>query len=306
MREKVTVMKKLSIGQMNKFGTFTDESLFICDFAWHNSSYVQIPLVESQNAKWAGGLLSSSSSERPVVRRGVTGSVPTEPVAGSRLILLGRVAIAAVAIAVLASGCSGAVAASKTTKPPVKSKAKAKAKPAVKKKVTVAPTAALRSTTTTKLSVLPTTLVPKLSAEAEAVLAGYESYLTVFVAAAREPEKAETILPAGVTGDALSRLNEIARYDLSKGQFWDGKRTDIIAKPRVQSLGETRATIRDCQSVGGVLRKRATNEVVNASVEPDIDDLVVDLVKVDGRWVVTRTDRTNPIEGRSPCGASSP
>jgi hypothetical protein len=297
------MMKKQPIGQKIQFGTFTDESLFICDFAWHNSSYVQIPLAESRGAERASGFLSSSFTVRPVVRRGVTGSVSTGPVAGSRLMLHGRVALAVVAIAVLACGCSDAVAATKTTKPPVRSKAKAK--PAPKRKVARPTIVPLRSTTTKALAVV-TTLVPKLSVEAQAVLAGYESYLTVFVAAAREPEKAETILPAGVTGDALSRLIEIARYDLSKGQFWDGMRTDIIAKPRVQSLGETRATIRDCQSVGGVLRKRATNEVVNASVEPDIDDLVVDLVKVDGRWVVTRTDRTNTIEGRSPCGASSP
>ncbi len=298
-------MKKLSIGQMNQFGTFTDELLFICEFERDDSSYVQLPLPNMRNIPPVGGFVFREPQVRPVVRRGLTGSVSTGPVAGSRLMLHGRVALAAVAIAVLAAGCSDAVAATKTTKPPVKSKAKAK--PAPKRKVTPPKTVPLRSTTTkAPATSVVTTLVPKLSVEAQAVLAGYESYLTVFVAAAREPEKAETILPAGVTGDALSRLIEIARYDLSKGQFWDGKRTDVIAKPRVQSLGETRATIRDCQSVGGVLRKRATNEVVSASIEPDIDDLVVDLVKIDGRWVVTRTDRTNTIEGRSPCGASSP
>ena len=299
-------MKKLSIGQKNQFGTFTDESLFICEFERDDSSYVQLPLNEARNVSPVSGFVFGERQVRPVVRRGLTGSVSTGPVAGGRLMLHGRVAIAAVAIAALMSGCSDAVAVSKTTKPPVKSKAKTKPKPVVKKKVTIPSTTALRSTTTTKFPPVPLTSVPKLSAEAQAVIAGYESYLAVFVAAAREPEKAESILPSGVTGDALNRLIEIARYDLSQGQFWDGKRTDIIAKPRVQSLGESRATIRDCQSVGGVLRKRATNEVVSASVEADVDDLVVDLVKIDGRWIVTRTDRTNTVEGRSPCGALSP
>jgi hypothetical protein len=304
MREKETVMKKLSIGQMNQFGTFTDESLFICEFERDDSSYVQLPLTNMRNVPPVSGFVFGEHRVRPVVRRGLAGSVSTGPVAGSRLTLHGRVALAAVAIAVLATGCSDAVAATKATKPPVKSKAKAK--PAPKRKVAPPTTVSLRSTTTkAQTPSVVTTLVPKLSAEAQAVLASYESYLTVFVAAAREPEKAETILPAGVTGDALSRLIEIARYDLSKGQFWDGVRADITTKPRVQSLGESRATIRDCRQVGGVLRKRATNEVVSASIEPDIDDLVVDLVKIDGRWVVTRTDRTNSVEGRSPCAASS-
>ena len=169
----------------------------------------------------------------------------------------------------LASGCSDAVAATKTTKASVKSKTTAKRKTPARATTTV------KRTTST---VLPTTrpatsLVPKLSAEAQAVLVGYESYLVVFAAAAREPERAEAILPKGVTGDALDRLIEIARYDISQGQYWDGTRAYIISKPRVQSIGESRATIRDCQSVGGVLRKRATNNVVSGSTEPDIDDL---------------------------------
>ncbi len=201
----------------------------------------------------------------------------------------------------LASGCSDAVAATKTTKASVKSKTTAK------RKTPARPTTTVKRTTST---VLPTTrpatsLVPKLSAEAQAVLAGYESYLVVFAAAAREPERAEAILPKGVTGDALDRLIEIARYDISQGQYWDGTRAHIISKPRVQSIGESRATIRDCQSVGGVLRKRATNNVVSGSTEPDIDDLVVDLVKIGGAWVVTRTDRTNTVEGKSTCAAAS-
>ena len=56
-----------------------------------------------------------------------------------------------------------------------------------------------------------------------------------------------------------------------------------------------------------VLRKRATNAVVPGSTDPDVDDLIVDLVKVDGRWVVTRTERTNAVEGKGTCApASSP
>ena len=137
------------------------------------------------------------------------------------------------------------------------------------------------------------------------MLSGYEAYLVVFAAAAGEPERAEAILPSGVTGDALARLIDIARYDISQGQYWDGKRADIVSKSRVQSIGESRATIRDCRQVGGVLRKRATNNVVNGTTEPDVDDLIVDLVKIDGRWVVTRTDRTNTVEGKSTCAAAS-
>jgi hypothetical protein len=109
MREKETVMKKLSIGQMNQFGTFTDESLFICEFERDDSSYVQLPLTNMRNVPPVSGFVFGEHRVRPVVRRGLAGSVSTGPVAGSRLTLHGRVALAAVAIAVLATGCSEGV-----------------------------------------------------------------------------------------------------------------------------------------------------------------------------------------------------
>ncbi len=133
------------------------------------------------------------------------------------------------------------------------------------------------------------------------MLDGYESYLVAFVAGSREPERARDLYSKGMTGDALARLIEIAEFDLRNGQYWDGTRADIRSAPRIGSIGATLAIVRDCRSVGGVVRKRATNEIVAGSTDPDIDDLVVELVKVDGRWLVTRTDRTNAVEGRATC-----
>ena len=234
------------------------------------------------------------------MRRGSRGSASTGSKMGSRVAMRARAAVALIAIATLGTGCGAAEAATQPA---------SKAKTTAKRKIPTRPTTTIRRPTTTAIASTTTrastTLAPKLSAEAQAVLAGYESYLVVFAAAAHDPEHAEAILPTGVTGDALARLIEIARHDRSQGQYWDGKRADIVSKPRVQSIGESRATIRDCQSVGGVLRKRSTNEVVSGSTEPDIDDLVVDLVKIEGRWVVTRMDRTNTVEGKSTCVAAS-
>lgn len=231
---------------------------------------------------------------RRVVRHHLTDSAETGSKTGHRSMLYAH---AAIAIALLFSSSVEASAA--TTKS--KTKTTATRKPPVRATTTVK-----RSTTTiraTSTTISSSSSVPKLSSEAQAVLAGYESYLVVFAVAAREPERAQEILPKGVTGDALARLIAIARHDLSEGQYWDGKRADIISKPRVQSIGESRATLRDCRSVGGVLRKRATNGVVSGTTDPDIDDLVVDLVELDGHWVVTRTDRTNQVEGKSTCVA---
>ena len=182
-----------------------------------------------------------------------------------------------------------------TTKKPTTRKAQAKKTTTTTRR----PTTTLRASTTTT--------APKLSAEAKAVLDGYEVYLVAVVEASRNPETASQTLPKGVTGDALNRLLEIAAFNVSQGEHWDGTRNDIKSGPRVQSIGATRATLRDCRSIGGVLRLRKDNSIVPGTTEPDVDDLLVDLVKIDGRWVVTRTDRTNQTEGRSTCTvASSP
>lgn len=178
----------------------------------------------------------------------------------------------------------------------------------MKRKAPARPTTTVkRVAATVPTTARPSTTAPKLSAEAQAVLSGYEAYLIAMAAAAHDPERAESVLPKGVTGDALARLVDIARFNIAEGQYWDGARSDIVSTPRVQSIGESRSTIRDCQTIGGLLRKRATNEVVPGSTEPDVDDLIVDLVKINGRWVVTRTDRTNSVEGKGICApASSP
>lgn len=163
------------------------------------------------------------------------------------------------------------------------------------------------TTTRTPTTTVAATTTPKLSAAAEAVLIGYEQYLVAVVAVSRQPEQAEQLLPKGMTGDALDRMLEIARFNVAEGQFWDGTRADFKGGPKIQSVGDTRAVLKDCRSIGGVVRKRTTNEIVAGTTEPDVDDLIVDLVRIDGKWVVTRTDRTNKVEGRSTCAvASSP
>ena len=92
-----------------------------------------------------------------------------------------------------------------------------------------------------------------------------------------------------------------ADFDVVHGQYWEGTRADIVSNPRVQTIGDTTASLRDCRRVGGVLRKRTTNSPVAGTTGVDVDDLLVDLVKIDGRWVVTRTDRTNVEEGKATC-----
>jgi hypothetical protein len=228
-----------------------------------------------------------------VGRSRLAGTGSTGPARG-QLILMARGALALLAVASLAS-CTDASAATSTKKKTATTRKKVVKRPVTTKR----PTTTKRAATT----VAPTT-IPKLSAQAKAVLAGYETYLLGFVGAARNPETAQSTLPESVTGDALARLLEIAAFNVSEGIFWDGTRADIQSKPRVESLGDTRAVVRDCRSVGGVLRKRTTNEIVPGSTEPDVDDLVVDLVMIEGRWVVSRTDRTNQVEGRSTCAAA--
>ena len=293
-------MTNRPVVQIDYFLTFEGEALFNPESDHLKCSYVRLPNREAANLRSVGGLAPGGRSLRTLVRRGLTGSVSAEPKRGSRFTLHARAAVALIAIGALASGCTDAEAATKTTK------AASKTKTTVKRKAPTRPTTTVkRATTTAATTTRPTTTTPKLSTEAKAVLSGYEAYLVVFAAAAHEPERADAILPSGVTGDALARLIDITRYDISQGQYWDGKRADIISKPRAQSIGDSRATIRDCRQVGGLLRKRATNEVVSGSTEPDVDDLIVDLVKIDGRWVVTRTDRTNTVEGKSTCAAAS-
>ena len=246
-------MTNRPVVQIDYFSTFEGEALFNSEFDHLKCSYVRLPNLEAASLRSVGGLVPGGRSVWTVVRRGLTGLASAEPKRGSRFILHARAAIALIAIGALASGCADAEAATKTTK------AASKPKKTVKRMTpTRPPTTVKRVTTTVATTTRPTTTTPKLSAEAQAVLSGYESYLVVFAAAAREPERAEAILPSGVAGDALARLIDIARYDISQGQYWDGKRADIVSKSRVQSIGDSRATIRDCQSVGGVLRKRAT------------------------------------------------
>ena len=174
----------------------------------------------------------------------------------------------------------------------------------VTKKRTPATTPVARPATTTTLRPTPSTTA-SVSAK-DRVLQGYEAYFTAFVAAAREPQRAKELLPQGMTGDALTRLLEIHRLDAADGVFWDGTRADIISAPRIEAIGDTTATIRDCRSVGGVLRKKSTNEVVPGTADPDIDDFKVTLVLVERKWKVTSTERFNDAEGRSKCVPGSP
>jgi hypothetical protein len=212
--------------------------------------------------------------------------------ARGRLMMFARPALALFAVVSLAS-CSDATAATSSKKKVTTTRKKVAKKPATTKR----PTTTTRTATTTVTS----TTAPKLSAQAKAVLDGYESYLQAYVAGSREPERAAELYAKGMTGDALARLIEIANFDVANGQYWDGTRADITSKARVETLGDARATMRDCRSVGGVLRKRATNEPVQGTTSADVDDLFIDLVKIDGRWVVTRTDRSNKEEGKATC-----
>ena len=66
------------------------------------------------------------------------------------------------------------------------------------------------------------------------------------------------------------------------------------------------ATIRDCQSIGGVLRKKSTNEVVPGTTEAEVDDFRVTLVLINGKWRVTSTELFNEVEGKSKCVTGSP
>ena len=296
-------MTNRSVVQIDYFTTVEGESPFNCESDHLECSYVRLPNARAARLRSIGCPTLGDGSVRTVVRRGLAGSASTGPTTGNRLTKHARAAIAFIVIGSLASGCANAEAATKTTKPASKTKKTAK------RTAPTRPTTTIKRVTTTVATTTPpsTTITRKLSAEAQAVLSGYEAYLVVLAAAAHEPERAEAILPKGVSGDALARLIELARFNVAEGQFWDGKRADILSAPRVQSVGVTRSTIRDCRSVGGVLRKRSTNAVVPGSTDPDVDDLIVDLVKIDDRWVVTRTDRTNAEEGKGTCTpASSP
>ncbi len=259
--------------------------------------YVHVP---ARNARTLAGSLQSAVRRSRLVGRSPVAGPDTAGPARGRILSHAR-ATAVLLAALLLTGCASAGAASKTTKKPTTRKTTAKkASTTIKRSTTIQ-----RSTTTVRPAT--TTIAPKLSAEAKAVLEGYEAYLVAVVEASRNPETAPQTLPKGVTGDALSRLMDIAAFNVAEGQYWDGTRNDIKSGPRVQTVGATRATLRDCRSIGGVLRLRKDNSMVPGTTEPDIDDLLVDLVKIDGRWVVTRTDRTNQTEGRSTCTvASSP
>lgn len=220
-----------------------------------------------------------------------------------------RVLIVGIAVAASALTASFVGSPAATTTKPKAKVTKATTKP----KTTKAKRKTTRlATTTTKRAAAPTTKPSTTTAlasqnpEIARLLAGYENYFTAFVAAAREPERAEQLLPAGMTGDALARMLEIRRLDANEGLFWDGTRKDIVSGPRVEAIGETTATLRDCRSVGGVLRKKANGQVVAGTTEPDVDDMRVTFVRVADKWVVTATERFNDVEGRSRCVPGSP
>ncbi len=144
----------------------------------------------------------------------------------------------AVAATSLTASFVGSPAAT-TTKPKAKvTKATTKPKTTKPKRKTTRP-----ATTTTKRSAAPTTKPATTTApatqnpEVARLLAAYENYFTAFVAAAREPERAEQLLPAGMTGDALARMLEIRHLDAAEGLFWDGTRKDIVSGPRIEAIG---------------------------------------------------------------------
>ena len=215
------------------------------------------------------------------------------------IIVVAAVSIVAVSMFASEAATSGSTKATKTT-----TKSTTKAKVTKKLATTKRVTTTTKRSTTTRPTVAASTTTP--SPAVFAVLAGYESYFTAFVAAAREPERAEQLLPTGMTGDALARMLEIRRLDATEGVYWDGTRKSIITGPRIESIGETTASLRDCRSVGGVVRNKATGQVVAGTTEPDIDDMRVTFVLMSGKWVVTATERFNDVEGRSRCVPGSP
>ncbi len=220
-----------------------------------------------------------------------------------RLLIVG-IAVAATATTASFVGSPAASTKAATTIEATKATAKAKVtKP--KRKPTKAPMTTKRAATTT-VKATTTTASLTVNPEVAKVLAGYEAYFTAFVAAAREPERAEQLLPTGMTGDALARMLEIRHLDATEGVAWDGTRKDIVSGPRIESIGDTTATLRDCRSVGGVLRKKATGQAVPGTTEPDVDDMRVTFVRMSGKWVVTTTERFNDVEGRSRCVPGSP
>ena len=213
---------------------------------------------------------------------------------------------AVLSASVVLSACSASQAAAPTTKkktPVMKTKSKPKPKKTVKRPPTKQPRTTSAKTPSSVRTTAPSTVV---SAK-DQVLKGYESYFTAFVAAAREPQRAQEFLPQGMTGDALTRMLEIRKLDAQEGLYWDGTRKDIANGPRVDNVGDTTAVLRDCRSVGGVLRKKSTNEIVPGTTDPDIDDFKVTLVLVKDTWLVTATERFNDVEGKSKCvpGSSS-
>jgi hypothetical protein len=220
-----------------------------------------------------------------------------------RLVVAAVAAASVLTVSMLASEAA-TPKSSKTSKTTAKTKVTKKAKATKRRATTKRATTTVKRPTTTKAAAAATTTTP--NAAVAAVLAGYENYFTAFVAAAREPERAEQLLPAGMTGDALARMLEIRRLDATEGLYWDGTRKSIISGPRIESIGETTATLRDCRSVGGVVRNKGTGAVVAGTTEPDVDDMRVTFVLMDGNWVVTATERFNDVEGRSRCVPGSP
>ncbi len=158
-------------------------------------------------------------------------------------------------------------------------------------------------TTTTIKKTAPTTKVTSTAlAPSTLVRAGYEAYLTADVAAARNPEKASTLLPLGMTGadarDPSPRCE--GRRLLGRNSQGHSQRTNDRSCRRYD---RNVAGLSKCRRV---LRQKATGDVVAGTTEPDVDDIRVTLVRLDGKWVVTATERFNDVEGRSRCKPGAP
>lgn len=285
------MFRLINMGHLAHFNENLNESLVNSEYVYISLTHDdrQSPRRHSSCRKCADDSPCRSRS-RTVGRSRLAGTGSTGPARG-QLVLMARAAVALLSVVALAS-CTDAGASTTAKKKVTTTRKKVVKKPTIK-----------RPTTTTRIAAttVALTTVPKLSVQAKAVLDGYEAYLLAYVAGSREPERAAELYPKGMTGDALARLIEIANFDVANGQYWDGTRADIMTRGRVETVGDARATLRDCRSVGGVLRKRATNEAVQGTTSADVDDLFVDLVKIDGRWVVTRTDRSNKEEGKATC-----
>ena len=115
-------MTNCPVVQIDYFSTFEGEVLFNPESDHLRCSYVRLPNAEAASLRTVGGLALGGRSLRTVVRRGLTGLASARPKRGSRFAMHARAAIALIAIGALASGCTDAEAASKSTKAASKTK----------------------------------------------------------------------------------------------------------------------------------------------------------------------------------------